>query len=243
MMHIAFFFFVVKTVKLLCVAHRSESYDGKNLCLTSCKETGAVCSGKNGNLACERTDLIHSSAVYTLFVNKEPTTDNLFLNLIDKFGKNNGEIRIFFGELFEDVVLNGLHLCVTNGLVIRVKSFHNGFFTIVENLIEHIVIKLAGRIIKFRLADLCNDFIDEYEELLYLFVSEHNRVVHIVVRYFLCARFNHNDLLFGSCDCQLENAFFSFFGCRVDDESVADHSDKCAADRSVPRDVRNGKSD
>ena len=155
MVHIAFFFFVVKTVEHLSVAHRTESYDGKNLSLTSCKETRAVCSGKNADLACERTNLIHSSAVYTFFVNKEPTTNDLLLNFVDEFGKNCGKIRIFFGELFKDVVLNGLHLCVTNGFVIRIESFHNCFFAIVEDLIEHIVIKLAGRIIELRLADSC----------------------------------------------------------------------------------------
>ena len=67
--------------------------------MTSCKETRAVCAGKETNLAAESSDLIHSSAVNTLLVLKEPTTNDLLLDLINKLLHHTGKLGIFFAEL------------------------------------------------------------------------------------------------------------------------------------------------
>ena len=143
MVHISLGGFTVYTVKFLRLAECSESCNGKNLCLTSRKESGTVNSLEKTDFSCKRSDLVKRTTVNTLFINKQPAANDLLLKLVHKFGKDSFDIGIFFRELLDDCVLNRLHSCVADVFVVSVKCEHKVFFAESEYLVEHIMIKLA----------------------------------------------------------------------------------------------------
>ena len=100
-------------------------------------------SGEYVNFSCKRTNLIHSSSVDSLFVNEKPSTNYLLLNLVNEFGKYYFDVRIFFRIVSNDSVLNGLHSCITNVLVICIESEFNVFFNCCIDLVEHVVIEFS----------------------------------------------------------------------------------------------------
>ena len=75
-------------------------------------------------------------------------------------------------------------------------------------------------------------------------MSKHDRVVHILIGYFLRACLDHDNLLLGSRNGKLEAASLTLLGGRVHNEAVfLGHAHEHAADRSVPRNIGNGKGD
>ena len=66
--HISLFCFTVNAVKKLFVGNRTECCDCEDLSLSSCEHTRTVNSRNYANLWCERTDIVHSSAVNTLLL-------------------------------------------------------------------------------------------------------------------------------------------------------------------------------
>ena len=241
--HISLFRFVVEAFKHLAVGKSAYCSDCENLCLTACEKTGAVYTGEKSNLGCEGTELVHASAVNTFLVNEEPTANDLLLDLVDKLGKDNVDVRIFFSECFSDSVLDGLHLSVAYSFVVCVESFHNVCFAESEDLVEHIVVKLARGVIEFGLADLCNDAVDELEKVFDLLVSLHDSVEHNVIGNFLSACFDHNNLLFACSNCELECAYLALFSCGVDNDLAVNKAYESATDRSVPRNIGDGEGD
>ena len=143
LMHISFGGFLVDGVQLLRISQGAQCGNGKHLRLSSGEHTGAMNSGQQIDLGIQRTDLIHLSAVHSLLVHQQPAADNLLLNLIDEFGHNYRQIRIFFCKLLLDVIHDRLHFGIPHILVVGVQRFHDGLLTVGKNLIEHIVIQLA----------------------------------------------------------------------------------------------------
>jgi len=234
---------LVDIVEELNLADRTKRTNCKNLSLTSGEHTAAVNSRNESYLCVERTDLVHSSAVNTLLVNEQPAADDLLLELVDKLFHNIGYLGILLGELLDDSVLDRLNSCVTDGLVVGVKSEHKILFAECEDLVEHVVVKLARGIVELGLADLCNDTVDECAELLDLLVSGHDSAEHNVVSNFLRACLDHNDLLKRTCNGQLEVALLTLLEIGVDDDVSVNQTNVNACDRSVPRNVGDGKSD
>ena len=74
--------FAVNAVKQLLVRYGTEGCDCENLSLSSCKHTRAVYPRNYCNLRGERTDVVHTSAVNTLLLVKQPAADNEFLSLV-----------------------------------------------------------------------------------------------------------------------------------------------------------------
>ena len=105
------------------------------------------------------------------------------------------------------------------------------------------MVELAGGVRELRLADLGNDLVDEADQTLDLLVCDHDRIVHIVVADLVCACFDHNDLLHGSGNRQLHVADLALFEGGVDNGLAVYHADEYAADRSVPRNIRDGERD
>ena len=175
---------------------------------------------------------------------EEPAADDLLLNLIDKLGVYYLEIRVFFAELSHDRVLNRNHSRVADILVVGVESVHDVLLAESENLVEHIVIKLSGRIGELRLADLGNDLVYKDDELLDFFVSEHDSREHILDRK---PRSRPPRSLRPSSRSPRRSAGGR---CPLSRSAVGlmmnfslDLADEHAADRSVPRDIRDGKGD
>ena len=243
MVHIAFAGFAVDAVQHLCLAQRAERSGGQNLRLPAGKEPGAVHTGEKPDLGAKGSDLIHASAVHTLFVNQQPAAHDLLLHLVKQFFHLPRQARIFFGEFLHDGVIDGRHAGVTYRLVIGVQRVHQVFLAERKHLVKHIVIQLAGGVVKLRLADLVDNAVDEDQQIFDLAVCQHNGVIHCLIVHLVCARLNHNHLFGAGGNRQLQVALFAFLGVGVDNQFAVHKTDQRAADRTVPRNIRDGKGD
>ena len=241
MVHITLGFDTVDTVEKLFFANGGKRCHGENLCLTSGEKTAAVCAGKYAHLGCERTDLIHPSAVDTLSFVKQPSADNLLLELVKAFVDHCLAVGIILCKRFVDLFVNGLECGVAHALVVGVESDLDFIADHFGNAVEHFVIELERGIFEFGLADFRFDAFDEFAKRDDFLVSLHDGFVHGFVIDFVGARFDHDDLLCGAGDSELEIADRSLGFRRVDDYFAVHKSDEYARDRAVPRNVGNGK--
>ena len=124
LVHISLCFFLVKSVELLCITYRAEGCNCKNLCLTSCKESGAVNTGENTYFRSKGTNFINTSAVNTLTL-IEPCTNDLFLKLVYALIDHSDLFRVNLIELSMYIINNGSKSLVTNILIVCVKSEFN----------------------------------------------------------------------------------------------------------------------
>ena len=243
MVHVALLGLVVDAVQLLLVVHRAEGCNREHLRLAAGKQAAAVYAVDEADLCCQRADLVEASAVHALAVFEQPAADNLLLHLVDQLAHDGGDVGVLLGEVLDDRVLDRHHARVAHVFVVGVERGHEVLLAEGEDLVKHIVIQLAGGVGELRLADLGNDAIDKAEQALDLLMREHDGVVHVVVRDFLCARLDHDDLLHRGGNGQLQRALVALRLGGVDDRLAVHHTDEDAADRAVPRNIRDGERD
>ena len=235
--HISLGILVVDAVEHLSLGEGPERCHCNDLCLTSREHTRAVHSLEESHLGGKGSYLVEGTTVNALAL-KQPATDDLLLHLIDQFGHLGGEIGIFLAKFFDDRVLDREHSLVTDILVVGIESVHEIRLAEGKDLIEHIVIKLAGRIFEFGLAYLIDNAVDEHEQILDLGMSLHDSVVHNIVGNFVGARLDHDHLVHRRGNGQLKVALFSLCLCGIDDELAVNKTHENARDRSVPRNIR-----
>ena len=100
-----------------------------------------------------------------------------------------------------------------------------------------------GLVCELRLAYLGNNSVDEGNKALDLLVRGHDGIKHGVIVDLLSACLYHNDLLHRACNGQLKVTLLSLGSGRVDDYLAVDKSDENTRDRSVPRNIGDGKRD
>ena len=98
-------------------------------------------------------------------------------------------------------------------------------------------------VLELGLADLCLDVSDEGNNLLDLLMRNHQSVEHVVLRYFVCACLDHNDLISGCADGNVHLGALALLSGRVDDNLTVNDADVCAADDVVERDIRDRNRD
>ncbi|MPM74314.1 hypothetical protein SDC9_121301 [bioreactor metagenome] len=183
--------------------------------------------------------MIHFSAIDTLMIVKQPAANDIFLKLVYAFVHHRMTFRIFFIESFVYSVRYCENFYIPDFFIICIESDTHIIYGKVFNIVIHIVINFAGRIIEFRLADFSDYHVDETDQFFDLFMSEHNRVIHVFVGDFLCSGFDHNDLFFTCRDGQLKRGFFLLSRGRVYNEFSVDKPDHSPAYRSVPWNIGN----
>ena len=100
---------------------------------------------EESHLGGKGTDLVKRTSVNTLAL-KQPAAHDLFLHLVDQLGHLYRQVGIFLAELFKYCVLDRNHSFVADVLVVGVERVHQISLAEGKDLIEHIVVKLAGRI-------------------------------------------------------------------------------------------------
>ena len=88
-----------KPVDNLFISDRAERGDGEHLCLTSCKESGAMRARQNTNLTADRAHLIKRTAVRTDLLVRDHMTDDPLFDLIENLRNFLRCVRIFLDEM------------------------------------------------------------------------------------------------------------------------------------------------
>ena len=74
-------------------------------------------------------------------------------------------------------------------------------------------------------------------------MAKENRFQHFVFRNFICTGFDHNDLLSGRSNSQIQIRDLSLCARRVDDKFTIHQTDRNSANRTIERDIGNGNCD
>ena len=241
--HVALLGLVVDTVQHLSLGQSTQSGNGQHLGLATGEETRAVGAGQNADLGAQGTDGVHGTAVHALLVHQQPAADDLLLDLVDQLLHDGRDLGVLGLELSDDGILNGNHAGVADVLIIGVQSGHDVLLAEGEDLVEHIVIQIAGGVLELGLADVSDDGVDEDQQLLDLGVSLHDGLEHGVVVHFLGACLDHDHLLHGSGHGQLQIAHLALSLGGVDHDLTVHETHEHAADGAVPRNVGDGEGD
>ena len=243
MVDISLFSFAVDAVEQLLVADGTEGHNGEDLCLTSGEHTGAVHSGQNSDLAGERTNIVHASAVNALLLVEEPAANDELLCLVQTLVDHCLLLGIDLVKFCVNCLIDGLQTLVADGLVVGVESrlyvlLGKGF-----DSLKHLVVGLQAGEFKLGLADLSLDAVDKVNDLLVCLVTEHDGVVHILVGYAVGACLDHGDPLAGGGDGGRHLADLALFLSGVDHKRTVNHADGAAGNGTVPRNIGDGDSD
>ena len=153
-------------------------------------------SGKKVNVAGKGTDLVHSSAVNTLALVQEPSSYNIFLELI----QNSVEhcLSLSFGILVRKVLINLggnlRHIFISHALIVRIERPLNAVDREILDSLKELGINDDVVVIKLRLADLACDVLDPRADLLDLLVRHHNSFKHRVFGHTVRSALDHINL-------------------------------------------------
>ena len=240
MVHIALLGLFPDGVELLVGAEGIESADGEHLRLTAGEQARAVDAGQHADLGGERTDLVLLTAVDAVAL-EQPRLDDLLLELIGELV----EVLIHVGILLEVLLVPVLDHLVPAGLAdVLVVGIHGGLGLVHEvgnDLVEELLIEVRVGIVELGLADLGDHAVDELDLLLIFVVRQLDGTVHRVVIDLVRAGLDHNDLLAGRDDRDVEIADLALLRVGVEHELAVHKADLERADRAVPGDIGDGE--
>ena len=209
---------IVDTVKNLLIADRTKRGNGKYLCLSSGKQTGAMYSRQNTDLRSQRTHLIHLSSVYTLLFIQQPTADNIFLCFIQTVLNFFGLIGIDFIEFSMNRIIDGFQSFVTNLFVIRIQCYTDIINGECLDSLIHFRFRFITWIGEFLTADFCLNTLDKLNDCLIRLMTGHNTVIHHIIRYDIGTCFDHSNTTVGRSNCNRHLTNITLCFGRIDHE-------------------------
>ena len=238
--HIALFGLFPDGVELLGGGKRVKRTNGEHLRLAAGEQARAVDAGQDADFGSERTDLVLLAAVDAVAF-EQPRLDDLLLELIGDLV----EELIHIGILLEELLVPVLDHLVPAGLAdVLVVGIHRGLglvHEVFDDLVEQLLIEARVRVVELGLADLGDHAVDELDLLLVLVVGKLDGLVHGVVVDFVRAGLDHDDLLAGRDDRDVEIADLALLGVGVEHEFAVHKADLERADRAVPGDIGDGE--
>ena len=240
MVHIALFGLFPDGVELLAGGKRIERADGEHLRLAAGEQARAVDAGQDADFGSERTDLVLRSAVDAVAF-EQPLLDDLLLELVGDFI----EILVHIGVLLEEHLMPVLDHLVPAGLAdVLVVGVHRGLSLVhkaLDDLVKQLLVEARVRVVELGLADLGDHTVDELDLLLVLVVGKLDGLVHRVVVDLVRAGLDHDDLLAGRDDRDVEIADLALLRVGVEHEFAVHKADLERADRAVPGDIGDGE--
>ena len=239
-MHIPLGGLFVQTVQFLAVADRSQCCHSQHLCLTTGKQTSAVYTGQNANLSRQRTNLINASAVHTLAL-IEPCTDDLLLDEVQDLVDHAG---LFAANGIESLVCrinDRAQACIPFVLVVGVQSVCHLVMHHCINILEQLLVYLVRLKDKLLLADFCLDVGNKGNHFFDFFMTGKNCLEHGILRHFIGASLDHDDLVLSAGNGQMQVIVLALFQRRVQHDLAVNQSYADAGDRSVPGNIGNGQ--
>ena len=196
LMHVALLCDIgIKSLYLLRLGKRSESHNVADLCLSAGEHRGAVYTGDDIHLGCQRTDLADLASVRSLMLLQNHAADSLLLILVDSIGQKGKPLFVVCEFLFQsvcdggDVVLSGLLVVGEHG------NFHLGIRNFLADRGKKLLRNRAALVGVFRFSALCHDMIKESNNLFICLIGKINGLDHFLLRNFLRAGLDHDDLL------------------------------------------------
>ena len=150
-------------------------------------------SCKKVNLCVKRTDIVDSASVNSLVLVLKPSANNVLLNEIHNLVELCSVILKSLIKLLVNCFINRKKRCVTNCFIVCIKSLLNVLDAELFNLCHNLRIGIGAFIFKLRLANLGNNTVYEFNNLLVFFMSSLDSTQHCIVVNLVCACFNHSN--------------------------------------------------
>ena len=141
----------------------------------------------------QRSDLVELTVVRTDALVEDHSSDLLLGDVIENRVDILGVVRIDLFEMLFGFRFDRVHVVLTLKFIDSLNRFSHLAFCKITNGLVDFLRYLIQFDVHLRLSDFRNDLLDELNDLLDLFVREHDRVEHDVLRNFLRACFYHHD--------------------------------------------------
>ena len=197
-------------------------------------------AGQNADLGSERTDLVFLAAVDAVAF-EQPRLDDLLLELVGDLVEELIHVGIFLEVLLVPVLDHLVPAGLADVLVVGVHRGLGLVHEVLDDFVEQLLVEACVRVIELGLADLGDHAVDELDLLLILVVGKLDGLVHGVVVDLVRAGLDHDDLLAGGDDRDVKIGDLALLGVGVEDELAVHKTDLERADRTVPRDIGDGK--
>ena len=189
------------------------------------------------HLCLERTDLLDLTTIRSLVILQDHLTNGLLLILIYGIRKLLKGILIICECLLE---LSG-HLGDIGITLLLVIGEYRGLHLLFRNdgldLIEECLRNRIALVRCLLLTTLGDDGIEEADDLLVDLVGLIDRLDHLIIGDAVCTSLDHDDLIAGRCDGQVQVGYGLLCVGRVDDELTVDHTDLSGRAWTIPWNV------
>ena len=228
---------LVESLDLLNLGKRCQGDDIEDLGLSTLEHRRAMDSRNQIHLCLERTDLLDLTTIRSLVILQDHLTNGLLLVLIYGIRKLLKGILIIGESLLE---LSGhlSHVGITLLLVIgEYRVLHLLFRNDGLDLIEERLRNRIALVWCLLLTTLGDDGIEEADNLLVDLVCLIDGLDHLIIGDAVCTGLDHDNLITGRCNGQIQIGYGLLCVGRVDDELTVDHADLCGCAWTIPWNV------
>ena len=238
-MNIAFRFLCSKSVKHLLVTERAKCRDCKNLCLTACEQSGAVCPRQDSYFTAYRTYLIKGTSVRTNLFMRNHVTHNIFFNIVEHLSDFLRIVRIFNKEMLHCVSINNSNIFVALELIRIADSLIKTFCSILTDSLFKCLRNLKELHFALFFSAGSHNITLELNNTLNLFMSEKDCLKNNILRKFICTCLNHHDSIMGACNGEVQIRNLALLNRRIDNKLTVNTAYANTCNRSVERNIRN----
>ncbi|MNW47841.1 hypothetical protein D3C74_251850 [compost metagenome] len=244
MVHKALGFFQIDAVKNLNVTQCPQRTYAQRLRLTAGKQTGAMRTWQQINIAFDRTNFFQFTTVRTHFImGNQPAY--FFLNDVMQdflhIGKQFRRFYVFLFEMSHRFVVDGINRILTCMLLGNFHGFNQTILGQSANFPVHIFIHFMELHLHLLFAGYFHELFDDGNDILDFIMAEHDRLEHHLFRHFVGFRLHHHDGVFGTGYNHVNVTGFLLSHVRINHELPVNPSNRYAADRPVKRNIGNAQ--
>ena len=229
----------VKSVDPLHLGKRCQGDNVTDLCLSTCKHSGAVYARNQIHLRGKRTDLIDRTTVRTLAILENHLANRLLLILIERLAEHRKPLLVIRERLLKLLRDRTDILFALLLLIGKYRFLHLLRRNDLTNFVEQFLRNRAAFIAVLRFSDFTADLIDKRNNRLIYIVTLVDRFDHLGLGNLICPRLDHDHLLRRGSNRELKIAFIPLLLRRIDDELSIDHTHLRHRTRSVERNIGN----
>ena len=216
-------FVCIQTIQSLTFRDCTQCCYCQCLCLTSGEQCGTVNARQYINFCRQFSDFFDTTAVRTFVVSQDHSSNCHLLEFIDDISDQLRDV-FFFTHHFCQLFCQGFCYFFCNSFDLRVSVlfqfskysvFHSGICDETCYQIVSIFRDYIFCVRSFFLTFFCCDFFDPFCNFQVCIECQMDRFHHQCIRDFVCASFDHHNLIFFGRYCQVQSCCFSLCCCRV----------------------------
>ena len=238
--HIALLRLLPDGIQLLVGGQGIQRGHAQHLRLAAGEQAGAMDAGQYAHLGVQWADLVLLAAIHAVAL-QQPCLHDLLLELVGDLV----QILIHVGIILQEQLVPLLDQLVPAGLAdVLVVGIHGGLGIVHgggHDLVKQLLIEVGVGILELGLSDLGHHLVDEGDLLLVLLVGGADGLEHHVVGHLVGAGLDHDHLLAGGDDGDVQIADLTLLCVGVKHQLAIHQTHLQGGNRAVPGDVGDGQ--